>query len=419
MSSLLIHDLDTAWTSSNVALLLATADTQTFVAGSASNRLEAPAGAAAVFAEFVPGAPLDLTPFEELRFWIRASAPASGAPARPFYLELLYLDAGDLPGEEHRWFVPVSRAGVWEQRRVGIGADRRSAITRFRFRCLTTLPFVCHVDELIAVREEMLADLEAALVRRLESDVALPGVTNVALALTANPGDAQVVLPLNRGFYAANLVLLQGGTAGDELHAVTGVTHDTTLGRTTLSFAAADAVAGTLTAGVATASVVVPVLAETPPSSPALPAPAVVLTHLDAREDPQRTGSATQRDSFRPRGAVTVCSVRAPARAYGVDYQITVLAPERAQQLFVHTLLLQRLSLEAPLRINGTPSPVGMLPPPALIERRLGELAPVYVRIGTRMEIAPRREQTWVRRAVIEAAPIDARLDREEIELEL
>jgi hypothetical protein len=43
----------------------------------------------------------------------------------------------------------------------------------------------------------------------------------------------------------------------------------------------------------------------------------------------------------------------------------------------------------------------------------------IYVRIGTRMEIAPRQELPWVRQATVATAPFDAPLDREGIVLEL
>jgi len=420
MSNLLVHDMDTAWISSDPALLQVVIDNQTFMgAGAASNRLAAQAGALNLFAEFTPGAPLDLSEFEELRFWILANRQADGARTKPFFLEFSYTDAGDAPGEEHRWFIPVNRANVWEQRRIGIQADRRSAITQFRLECLADLPFTCFVDELLAVREEMLLDLEQALLDRLDGQVALPNVTNVAVNQTANPGETQLELAFSPGFFAGNRVLVQGGTAGDEIHQVISVDQDAGAGVTTLHFDPADQILGTLTAGVATVSVVVPVLAETPPLPTPATSPAIILTHLNAREDLDRTTYFTQRDSFRPRDELVMCSVRPAPRAYMVDYQLTVVAPERAQQLVIHTFLLQQLSVSQGLRINGAPAPLVTLEPPVLENRWLGQLAPVYVRIGTRLETAPRREQPWVRRSEVQAGPLDAPEDQEGIVLEL
>src|SRR5207253_1929933 len=96
-----------AWTSSDSTVLKVTVDNQTFfVEGAGSNRIAAPSGAVNAFAEFVPSTPLDLSEFEELRFWILGNTPADGSTTSPFYLEFSYTDAGDILGEEHRWFVP-------------------------------------------------------------------------------------------------------------------------------------------------------------------------------------------------------------------------------------------------------------------------------------------------------------------------
>jgi hypothetical protein len=152
----------------------------------------------------------------------------------------------------------------------------------------------------------------------------------------------------------------------------------------------------------------------------------VILTLVDVREDFQRSPNFTQMDSFRQRGTVTVCGVRPGPRAYQVDYQVLILAPDRAQQANIHTSVLERLSLENTLRINGVLSPMSILAPPTLDERRLGVsgpsyvvLAPTYVRIGTRMERSPRRERPWVRTLEIQGAPRDNPQDQEGIILQL
>jgi hypothetical protein len=43
----------------------------------------------------------------------------------------------------------------------------------------------------------------------------------------------------------------------------------------------------------------------------------------------------------------------------------------------------------------------------------------VYLRVGTRQEVSPRVEQTWVRRLEIESAHADARTDTEELVVDL
>lgn len=420
MSSLLLHSMDAAWASSAPAVLQAAPDDTESVEGAASLRLTALPGSLGAQAVFAPAAPLDLEEFEELRFWVRGSRVAHGSGAAPFYLEFSYTDDGDAPGEEHRWFVPVNRPGRWEQRRIGIGGDRRGAVSGLRFRCLTDLPFVCHLDELLAVREEMIPDLEAALTAHLHDRVALPGLTAVPLAQTANPNDTQVVLPLTPGFSVRNHVALRGGAGADEFHDVTAVADDAAAGTTTLDFGPDGALAGTFAAGAAGVSVVVPVFIESPPEPAAVtPLPCVVVTPLEVREDAERTGYFTQRDSFRPRGDSAVCSVRPAPRAYFLDYQVTAVAPSREQQAHVYTMLARRLSADVPLRINGVQSPVAILPPPALEERKLGTLASLYVRVGTRMEVAPRQERPSVRQAEVRAGRTDAPSDLEGVVIQL
>ncbi|KAM3090242.1 hypothetical protein ACKFKG_30085 [Phormidesmis sp. 146-35] len=418
MTNLLVHGMNTAWTSSDSALLQISEVVQPiFGEAIASNKLVA-SSAVNQFAEFVLVSPINLSSFEELRFWTFASQAADGSIAKPFYLEFSYVDANDAPGEEHRWLVPINQVDVWDQTRIGIQSDRRSAITRLRFRVLTDFAFSLQIAQLLAVREEMLVDVEDALIQRLNQRVELTGLTNLPLSQPASPGSLQIVVPLTPQLWVGNQIRIRGSSTGDEIHLVTQVQNDTGAGTTTLQFGNGDGVIGSLVVGTATVSVIVPVILENPPT--ALPSvnPAIILTPQDAREDLERTGCATQRDSFRQRGNLTICSVRSPARAYTVDYQITAVAPEPDQQRLIHTYLLQQLSMDRGLPINGLFSPVSLLPQPApLDDRRLGLLAPLYVRIGTRLETAVRQEVPWIQRTNIEAARIDAPVDQEEIVL--
>lgn len=416
VSSRTVHDMDTAWASSNPGVLQTAAENLSpmFVQGLASNRITVQPGAlnATASVTFLPA--IDLGGFDEFRFWLHASRRASGSPAAPFFLEFSYTDAGDLPGELHRWFVPVNESGKWEHRRIGIEHDRRTAILQMQFRCLADSPFVCRVDELIAVREEMLADLEAELIARL-AGIAIPGMTALPLTQPAN-AVAQVVIQPSPQFEAGNEVLVAGGSLGDEIRGVTAVNHQALA--TTLTLATP--LQGNFPAVTATVSLRVPVIVETGAiPAPVAPLPAVIVTLLDAREDLERTGYVTQRDSFRMRGAQTVCSVRPAARAYGVDYRIAAPARSRAQQMYVQTALLQRLGIDIPLRINGVASPVAILPPPPVDDANPRTLASIYVRIGTRMETAPRVEQPWVRQAEARSAQTNSPMDQEGIVIRL
>jgi hypothetical protein len=392
-----VHDMATPWTSTDPALSV-TVDPWLLVdreVQASGLRYE---GGPAAAVELAPPSPVDLSAFDELRVWMRTDRPAAGTAARPFFLALSFDDTGDGPAEEHRWFLPANEPGRWEQRRIGLEGDRRSAVRRFRFETVSSEPFRVVLSGLLAVREDMLGDLWTALAATL-AGLELPGVTRVPLAAGAAPGATQVEVGLNRGFAVGNRVRLAGGSAGDEIRDVTAVGHDDGAGRTTLTLA--EAVTATLPAG--TATVTVQMVVDDAPGGGAVPR--VVVTLLDAREDPARSGVG-QRDSFRSRGAVTVCSTRPAARAYLVDHQLTPVGADRGQQLRLLGELVRAFSADCALWVNETPAPVWILPPPVLESRVPGQPAAVYVRIGSRVEVAPRRERPLVRRAEAQAGQI-------------
>jgi len=407
--------MDAPWASSSAALSV-TVEPIGATGPGPSNRMSAPLGAVGATATFTPAAPLDLSAFDELRFWVNADRPADGTAGAPFWLELSYRDAGDLPGEEHRWFVSVNAEGAWEQRRIGIRADRRTAVDRFRFTALDDRPFSISVDELLAVDERMLQDLEAALVAHVEDPLSAPGLTDVALTATANPGAATISVPAAVPFAAGNRILLTGGVGADETHDVTLVTAAGAANDLQLSAT----VGGTFNAGVGLVTVLVPVVVEAPPTPTPHPAPAVVITPLGLTEDPERARYHQQRDSFRPRAALVACSVRPAPRAYLADYQVAVVAQDRAQQAAIVDEFQTRLSTDVPLRVNGASWPVWILPAVPLLNREFGTLAPsIYLRVGARAEIAPRVEIPWVQRVHVGAGRPDTPADTEAIVIQL
>src|SRR4051812_6401843 len=113
---------------------------------------------------------VDLTSFDELRLWVYSNRPADGAPSRPLFLELRLASAAlpfSAPGNTWRRLLPVSQAGVWEPLRFSIAnlpAAIRSAVTDVQFRSvLDGASFQCYIDDLIAVLDHMIADVDAAL----------------------------------------------------------------------------------------------------------------------------------------------------------------------------------------------------------------------------------------------------------------
>lgn len=149
--------------------------------GAASGRVEAGAGARGhLLRRALPG--LDLSAFDEVRLGVRGSRVADGSPASPFLLELRLASAAmglDDPGNGWHRFLPVAQAEAWTLARLGLddlpGPVRR-AVNLIQIRCVEApAAFTCHLDDLIAVREEMIADAEAALVARLDRRVTVDG----------------------------------------------------------------------------------------------------------------------------------------------------------------------------------------------------------------------------------------------------
>jgi hypothetical protein len=73
-----------------------------------------------------------------------------------------------------------------------------------------------------------------------------------------------------------------------------------------------------------------------------------------------------------------------------------------------------------PLRVNGARWPVWILPVLPLLNREFGTLAPsIYLRVGGRIEIAPRVEGLWVQRVHVGAGRPDTPADTEAIVIRL
>lgn len=414
MSDIQLHAMDTTWTSSS-PLLQVSPDSAEVVEGAASNLLNALASAAGTFVELTPAAPLDLRGFEEIRFWFRTAGSVTAAVQPAFFLEFSYTDSADVPGELHRWLVPTGVLNEWDQVRIGVENDRRGAVNAFRFTCLTNSPFTAWIDDLRGVREDMADDVEAAIVSHALTGFTFPGLTGLPLTANANAGTSTLSVAIAPGFSAGNQVVARGGSAGEETHRIQAVTD----GPVTTTLTLTEPLTGSFATGTGTVSLTAPAILQMP-ETPDPPSPALVIDHLGATEDLERSSHVAQRDSFRVRGGLTACSTRAAARAFSIDYQITPRAPFRDQVRMLHSHLLRVFRSDVPLRVNGFFCPVATLPPPDVRRKRhTGQLAPVYIRIGTRMETAVRREQPWVFSAVAEVARIDAPLDREGIVISL
>lgn len=140
------------------------------------------------------GAAADLRPFSDLELWVRSQRVATGSVENPFYVEIRLgsaaLPVGAGANTWHR-FVPVAQPGVWEPVPLDLGdlpAAVRSAVTTLRLRCLDAGEgWALALDQILAVREDMLADLDEALRARLDGRVVLANkpVPAVVVPVTA------------------------------------------------------------------------------------------------------------------------------------------------------------------------------------------------------------------------------------------
>ncbi|MBZ4373791.1 hypothetical protein [Corallococcus sp. AS-1-6] len=191
MAHLLVEPMDTAAAWSALAPDGVTPSTELSIADETtqvrpgtdghSGRITASATAAGHLLRRTLGAPVDLTPYRELRLWLNASRVATGAPAQPFFLELR-LGSVALPADaaSNTWnrFLPVAQASTWELHRLSLddlAPATRSAVVTLQLRCVAEGPFTCCLDDVLAVRDEMVSDVEAALLERLHNVLVVEG----------------------------------------------------------------------------------------------------------------------------------------------------------------------------------------------------------------------------------------------------
>ncbi|MBI4671157.1 MAG: hypothetical protein HY741_05760 [Chloroflexi bacterium] len=144
--------------------------------------------------------PLDLSNFDELRVWFKSSRSADGSTARPFFLEVRLASATmDLNAPGNTWvrLIPIAQANTWELAQFSLQdlpSAIRSAVNVIQLRCVdASVPFTFHLDDLLAVRHEMIGDVDAALLARLDKQLTLNGTP--APAVIYSPPDKPANTP--------------------------------------------------------------------------------------------------------------------------------------------------------------------------------------------------------------------------------
>lgn len=113
---------------------------------------------------------LDLSQFQELRFWFSSNRIASGKSEHPFYLKVELLNSsGGVMWE--RW-LPIGQPNCWELQQLwleDLDTTLRQSIATIRLRALAhDVAFTAQMGDLLGVTPQPVQDLENALLDRLE-----------------------------------------------------------------------------------------------------------------------------------------------------------------------------------------------------------------------------------------------------------
>ena len=146
---------------------------------------------------------LNLSEMDEIRLWGRSNRPAGTAADGSFFLEMKLASAAmgfDDPNNKWRRPLVFLQPGSWELIRLSIAdlpPQVRGAVTGMQLKCINSdAAFTCNLDSCLAVREEMLADVEQELVARTHQKVTVDG-TPVSASIF-NPDAPAPALPYIR-----------------------------------------------------------------------------------------------------------------------------------------------------------------------------------------------------------------------------
>lgn len=150
-----------------------------YFADARSLRVNVSAGANGHFLQRV-GGPVDLTAFTELRLWFRCDHACDGSAEHPFRLRLqlgsLALPVG-APGNVWHRYLPAFAPNAWQYVRLALDdlpATVRGAVTELRLTCVHAGdPWSALLDDLLACRPEIVADVSAALLELLDGQLVL------------------------------------------------------------------------------------------------------------------------------------------------------------------------------------------------------------------------------------------------------
>ncbi len=167
---------------------------------------------------------LDLSNFEELAFWVRSDKVADGSEDKPFLIELrLSSDtvSTESPANKFARYFPVSASRTWELVHfslVDLNPSVRAAMTYLHLRVLPT-PTMAAFDykfaDLIALKRQVVTDVEEALIYLLDNALQIDGSTIPAVVRT--PG---MSVPVKNSLFLIATLDVQRNKSKDISHTV-------------------------------------------------------------------------------------------------------------------------------------------------------------------------------------------------------
>ena len=150
--------------------------------------IDAAAGATGHFIERTLPAPVDLTNFTDIQVWLTSDRQATGTATQPFFLELrIGSNAAAINTPANQWhrYLPATQSHARELALMSVDdlpVQAKTAVTTVRVTCVDgTAPFICRIERITALTEQILADIDAALKARLDGKIAADGLPVPAL----------------------------------------------------------------------------------------------------------------------------------------------------------------------------------------------------------------------------------------------
>lgn len=146
----------------------------------------------------------DLDTFDELRLYLRGDRRGDGHTAPPYLQVQLASSTVGFDDPTNTWSrrLPVAPDGAWQTVRLtvhDVPPALQTGVNALRVTCTdAALPFACTMHTLLAVREEMVQDVEDTLVAWLDGAMTLDGAPVPAVVHHEVPGETRSVVPIGQ-----------------------------------------------------------------------------------------------------------------------------------------------------------------------------------------------------------------------------